>query len=53
MATFCTSQCQDRIKVLKLYEYLDDRAFNDAYILENQHTKEHIKKFQSAVQFHK
>ena len=56
MATFCTSQCQDGIKVLKLYEYLDDRAFNkDAYIIirKPKHTKEHIKKFQGAVQFHK
>ena len=42
--------------VLKLYEYLDDRAFNkDAYIIirKPKHTKEHIKKFQGAVQFHK
>ena len=39
MATFCMSQCQDGIKVLKLNEYLDDRAFKDAYILENLNTQ--------------
>ena len=37
-------QCQDGIKVLKLYEYLDDRAFNDACILENLNTQKSTSK---------
>ena len=38
------SQCQDGIKVLKLYEYLDDMAFKDACILENLNTQESTSK---------
>ena len=34
-----SAKLKDSIKVLKLYEYLDDRAFKDVYILENLNTQ--------------